>query len=68
MLQRNEETLFSVKKHPPIYYGGLERSPVIRSRVCPAFGSWAEARTPRDEKREREVAKATAERTDLPAG
>jgi hypothetical protein len=68
-LTRNEETFpFPVRENtrPFILWGAWKKDPLAALVVCPTFGGRTEVQIPRDEKKEREVAKATAERIDLP--
>jgi hypothetical protein len=44
--------------HPPIRYGGPEGDPLAALAVCPTFRGRTEVQIPRDEKMEREEAKA----------
>jgi hypothetical protein len=46
--------------------GAWKKGPLAALVVCPAFRGRAGVQIPRDEEREREVAKATVERIGLP--
>jgi hypothetical protein len=46
--------------------GAWKKGPPTALVVCPAFRCPTEVQIPRDEEREREVAKAMVERIDLP--
>ena len=46
--------------------GVWKKDPLAALVVCPASRGRTEVQIPRDEEREREVAKATVERIDLP--
>jgi hypothetical protein len=46
--------------------GAWKKGPLAALVVCPASGGRTEVQIPKDEKNEREVAKATVERIDLP--
>jgi hypothetical protein len=60
-------SLLSVRKDPPIYImGAWKKGPLTALVVCPTFRGRTEVQIPRDEKKEREVAKAMVERIDLP--
>jgi hypothetical protein len=56
-----------LSKRPTIYImGAWKKGPLAAPVVCPAFRGRTEVQIPKDEKKEREVAKATVERIDLP--
>ena len=57
--------LVKEKTHPFIT-GAWKKGPLTALVVCPAFRGRTEVQIPRDEEREREVAKARVERIDLP--
>jgi hypothetical protein len=56
----------SKKRKKKVTMGAWKKGPLTAPAVCPTSSGRTEVRIPRDEEREREVAKATAERTDLP--
>jgi hypothetical protein len=49
----------------PFIMGAWKEDPLAALVVCPTFRGRTEVQIPRDEEREREVAKATVERIDL---
>jgi hypothetical protein len=54
------------KKTHPFVMGAWKKGPLAALVVCPTFRGRTEAQIPRDEEREREVAKAMVERIGLP--
>ena len=54
------------EKTHPFIMGAWKEGPLAALVVCPTFRGRTGVQIPRDEKKEREVAKATVERIDLP--